>query len=284
MAPTPWRGCHSVCRRAVLQIRRSPLPRFPLGSRRPKFRGLDTVALRLEVQGLVVRPEEPSCLEAHEEGLARFIGMTGHGWTIAAMHRRSLERFDVDAVLLPYNSLMAQQERYRRNFEEVLDVCRERNAAVQAIKSIARGPGPPPPGRTRPGTSRSGAGGHRPRGPLGPRRAGRLPQHRRRPDVASQGVGGREPLRAPSLGRRDGGDARLDADDLAVRPRDLTKSGALTGDPQGPARVFERSELLRCHMFKVGSAVVRFVYAGGAAHRHLVHQGAEVHPARASAR
>ena len=124
----------------ALQIRRSPLPRFPLRSRRPKFRGLDTVALRLEVQGLVVRPEEPSCLEAHEEGLARFIGMTGHGWTIAAMHRRSLERFDVDAVLLPYNSLMAQQERYRRNFEEVLDVCRERNVAVQVIKSIARGP------------------------------------------------------------------------------------------------------------------------------------------------
>src|SRR5207249_3348540 len=72
------------------------------------------------------------------------------------------------------------------NFEEVLDVCRERNAAVQAIKSIARGPGPPPPGRTRPGTSRSGAGGHRPRGPLRPRPAGCLPQHRRRPDVASQ--------------------------------------------------------------------------------------------------
>src|SRR5436190_267420 len=32
---------------AILQIRRSPLPRFPLRSRRQKFRGLDTVALRL---------------------------------------------------------------------------------------------------------------------------------------------------------------------------------------------------------------------------------------------
>jgi len=62
MAPTPWRGCHRARRRAVLQIRRGPSPRFPLGSRRPKFRGLHTVALRLEVQGLVVHPEEPSCL------------------------------------------------------------------------------------------------------------------------------------------------------------------------------------------------------------------------------
>jgi len=79
-------------------------------------------------------------IEAREEGLARFIGVTGHGWTIAAMHRRSLARFDFDAVLLPYNFFMAQEERYRRDFEKVLSVCRERNVAVQVIKSIARGP------------------------------------------------------------------------------------------------------------------------------------------------
>src|SRR2546429_7111878 len=53
-------------------------------------------------------------IEARQRGLARFIGVTGHGWTIAAMHRRSLARFDFDAVLLPYNFFMAQQERYRR--------------------------------------------------------------------------------------------------------------------------------------------------------------------------
>jgi aryl-alcohol dehydrogenase-like predicted oxidoreductase len=81
-----------------------------------------------------------AAVEARAQGLARFIGVTGHGWTIAAMHRRSLARFDFDAVLLPYNFFMAQSERYRRNFEEVLDICRERNVAVQVIKSIARGP------------------------------------------------------------------------------------------------------------------------------------------------
>jgi len=79
-------------------------------------------------------------IDARQQGLARFIGVTGHGWTIAAMHRRSLARFDFDAVLLPYNFFMAQQERYRRDFEEVLGFCRERNVAVQVIKSIARGP------------------------------------------------------------------------------------------------------------------------------------------------
>lgn len=81
-----------------------------------------------------------AAIEAREQGLVRFIGVTGHGWTIAAVHRRSLARFDFDAVLLPYNFFLAQDPRYRRNFEEVLEICRERNVAVQVIKSIARGP------------------------------------------------------------------------------------------------------------------------------------------------
>ena len=79
-------------------------------------------------------------VEARAQGLARFIGVTGHGWAIAAMHQRSLERFDFDSVLLPYNAFMAGDARYRRQFEELLATCRARRAAVQVIKSIARGP------------------------------------------------------------------------------------------------------------------------------------------------
>jgi len=81
-----------------------------------------------------------AAIEARQQGLVRFIGVTGHGWTIAAMHKRSLARFDFDSVLLPYNFFMAQNERYRQSFEEILALCRERNVAVQVIKSIARGP------------------------------------------------------------------------------------------------------------------------------------------------
>lgn len=81
-----------------------------------------------------------AAVEAREQGLVRFIGVTGHGWTIPAMHRRSLARFDFDSVLMPYNFLLAQNERYRQTFEDVLAVCRERNVAVQVIKSVARGP------------------------------------------------------------------------------------------------------------------------------------------------
>ena len=79
-------------------------------------------------------------VEAKAQGLVRAIGVTGHGWTIAAMHRRSLARFEFDSILLPYNFFMMQNERYREAFEEVTAICRERNVAVQTIKGIARGP------------------------------------------------------------------------------------------------------------------------------------------------
>jgi aryl-alcohol dehydrogenase-like predicted oxidoreductase len=79
-------------------------------------------------------------VEAREEGLTRFIGITGHSWTIAAMHRRSLEQFDFDSVLMPLNFLMYDDERYRCGFEAVVTMCKQRNVAVQTIKSIARGP------------------------------------------------------------------------------------------------------------------------------------------------
>jgi len=79
-------------------------------------------------------------IQAREEGLVRFIGVTGHGWTIPAMHRRSLARFDFDSVLMPYNFFMAQDQRYRETFQEVLATCRQHGVAVQIIKTLARGP------------------------------------------------------------------------------------------------------------------------------------------------
>jgi aryl-alcohol dehydrogenase-like predicted oxidoreductase len=75
---------------------------------------------------------------AREEGLARFIGVTGHGLRIAAMHLHSLERFDFDSVLLPYNFLVHRSDAYRADFEALVERCAERRVAVQTIKSIAR--------------------------------------------------------------------------------------------------------------------------------------------------
>jgi aryl-alcohol dehydrogenase-like predicted oxidoreductase len=81
-----------------------------------------------------------ACIEARDQGLVRFIGVTGHGSQIAATHLRSLERFDFDSVLLPYSYITMQDPYYAAAFERVAAVCAERNVAVLTIKSIARRP------------------------------------------------------------------------------------------------------------------------------------------------
>jgi len=81
-----------------------------------------------------------AAVEAREQGLVRWIGVTGHGAQIAANHRRSLERFDFDSVLLPYNRITMRLPYYAENFEALAATCAERNVAVQTIKSVARGP------------------------------------------------------------------------------------------------------------------------------------------------
>ena len=75
---------------------------------------------------------------ARDEGLVRFIGVTGHGLRIASMHLRSLERFDFDSVLLPYNFSLLELDAYRADVDALLAVCGERDVAVQTIKSVAR--------------------------------------------------------------------------------------------------------------------------------------------------
>jgi len=81
-----------------------------------------------------------AAVAAREEGLIRFIGVTGHGVQVAATHRRSLERFDFDTVLLPYNYVTMQNEYYAENFEALVSTCAQRNVAVQTIKAIAAAP------------------------------------------------------------------------------------------------------------------------------------------------
>ncbi len=79
-------------------------------------------------------------IEARAEGLVRFIGVTGHGLTVAAQHQWALEQFDFDSVLLPYSHVLMKNEQYTRDFEALMRVCEERKVAVQTIKTITRRP------------------------------------------------------------------------------------------------------------------------------------------------
>ena len=78
-------------------------------------------------------------VQARDEGLTKAIGVTGHGVRIPSMHLRGLERFDFDSVLFPYNHSLMASDAYRADVEALLELCAERNVAVQTIKSIAKG-------------------------------------------------------------------------------------------------------------------------------------------------
>ena len=81
-----------------------------------------------------------AAVEARDQGLVKWIGVTGHGAQIAANHRRSIARFDFDSVLLPYNFVTMQSSYYAENFEALVAACAERGTALQTIKSIAMRP------------------------------------------------------------------------------------------------------------------------------------------------
>jgi aryl-alcohol dehydrogenase-like predicted oxidoreductase len=81
-----------------------------------------------------------AAIEARDQGLVRFIGVTGHGITVAAQHKRALERFDFDSVLLPYSYVLMRDAQYASDFEALAALCAQRNVAVQTIKAITRAP------------------------------------------------------------------------------------------------------------------------------------------------
>jgi aryl-alcohol dehydrogenase-like predicted oxidoreductase len=81
-----------------------------------------------------------AAIEARDEGLVRYIGVTGHGLTVARMHRRSLERFPFDSVLLPYSYVQMRDDVYAADFEALVVLCAARGVAVQTIKSISLAP------------------------------------------------------------------------------------------------------------------------------------------------
>ena len=83
-----------------------------------------------------------AAIEAREQGLVRFIGITSHTTLAPVVHRQALERFPFDSVLLPLNFPLYQNPQYRADFEALAAICQERGVAMQTIKSVCRRPWP----------------------------------------------------------------------------------------------------------------------------------------------
>jgi Predicted oxidoreductases of the aldo/keto reductase family len=81
-----------------------------------------------------------AAVEARQQGLVRFIGITSHTLRAPMIHQRSLEKFDFDSVLLPYNFMLMQNPTYAADFEALFALAQAKNVAVQLIKTAQRRP------------------------------------------------------------------------------------------------------------------------------------------------
>ena len=81
-------------------------------------------------------------MQARDEGLCTYVGITGHDVTVAASHREALRRHDFDTVMFPVNRRLWADDAYRADAEALLAECADRDVGVMAIKSVARRPWP----------------------------------------------------------------------------------------------------------------------------------------------
>jgi aryl-alcohol dehydrogenase-like predicted oxidoreductase len=81
-----------------------------------------------------------AAIEARDEGLISYIGITSHSLRAPMMHMRSLEQFSFDSVLLPCNYMLMQNPQYAADFNQLIGICKERNVAIQLIKTNQRKP------------------------------------------------------------------------------------------------------------------------------------------------
>ncbi len=79
-------------------------------------------------------------IEARDEGLTKFIGITGHGVDAPEVFLEALRRFDFDTVLFPINFVQFTNPKYRKNAEELLRQCRAKDVGTMIIKSITKSP------------------------------------------------------------------------------------------------------------------------------------------------
>lgn len=79
-------------------------------------------------------------VQAREEGLTRWIGLTGHGADTPAVFREALRRFDFDSLLFPINFVQYANPVYRAESEALLAECRAKDVGTMIIKSVTRSP------------------------------------------------------------------------------------------------------------------------------------------------
>jgi len=79
-------------------------------------------------------------IEAREEGIVRWMGITGHAHDAPRTLLEALRRFDFDTVMFPLNFVLWSIPEYRRDTQALLDACRQKDVGVHIIKTLAKDP------------------------------------------------------------------------------------------------------------------------------------------------
>ena len=78
-------------------------------------------------------------IEMRDQGLTKWIGITGHGPEVPRVQLEALRRFDFDTIMFPVSASLYRNPDYRRDAEKLLVTASSRDVGIQAIKMIARG-------------------------------------------------------------------------------------------------------------------------------------------------
>jgi predicted aldo/keto reductase-like oxidoreductase len=78
-------------------------------------------------------------VEMKEQGLTKWLGITGHGPSSPSTHLEALRRFDFDTVMFPVNASMYRNPEYRKDSDALIQFCNQNDVGIQTIKMIARG-------------------------------------------------------------------------------------------------------------------------------------------------
>jgi predicted aldo/keto reductase-like oxidoreductase len=79
-------------------------------------------------------------VEAREQGLTRYLGITSHGLQAPAVQMEALNRFDFDSLLFTLNFKMWADDAYQRDATQLLQMAAERDLGTMVIKTWAQGP------------------------------------------------------------------------------------------------------------------------------------------------
>ena len=129
----------------------------PMRTRDEAWKNIDDIMTRMDVESFdlfqlhavidletldqVTSPDGAlkALTELRDQGLTKWLGITGHGPTAPRTHIEALGRFDFDTVMFPVNASMYKDTQYRTDAEQLISICNEKDVGIQTIKMIARG-------------------------------------------------------------------------------------------------------------------------------------------------